>query len=104
MLLKNEGRIEALFFLYFIALLTQALIERQIRTTMKDSGIEELAVYPEDRQCRAPTCEQILRIFSTVEKHALLRKGTVVQTFAPKLTPVQKEVLKLLSVPKILYA
>jgi len=103
-LLKNEGRIEALFFLYFIALLTQALIERQIRTTMKDSGIEELAVYPEDRQCRAPTCEQILRIFSTVEKHALLRKGTVVQTFAPKLTPVQKEVLKLLSVPKILYA
>ena len=30
-LLKNEGRIEALFTLYFLALLVQALIERELR-------------------------------------------------------------------------
>jgi hypothetical protein len=30
-LLKNEGRIEALFTLYFLALLVQAIIERELR-------------------------------------------------------------------------
>ena len=30
-LLKNEGRIEALFFVYFLALLVQAIIERELR-------------------------------------------------------------------------
>ena len=34
-LLKNEGRIEALFFVYFLALLVQALIERELRRAMK---------------------------------------------------------------------
>ena len=33
--LKNEGRIEALFTLYFLALLVQALIERELRLAMK---------------------------------------------------------------------
>ena len=33
--LKNEGRIEALFFLYFLGLLVQALIERELRIAMK---------------------------------------------------------------------
>ena len=32
--LKNEGRIEALFTLYFLALLVQALIERELRQAM----------------------------------------------------------------------
>ena len=34
-LLKNEGRIEALFFVYFLALLVQALIERELRAARK---------------------------------------------------------------------
>ena len=33
--LKDEGRIEALFTLYFLALLVQALIERELRLAMK---------------------------------------------------------------------
>ena len=38
MFLKNEGRIEALFFLYLLALLVQALIERQVRLEMEKEG------------------------------------------------------------------
>ena len=45
-LLKNEGRIEALFTLYFLVLLVQALIERELRLAMKREGIEELLLYP----------------------------------------------------------
>jgi transposase len=33
--LKDEGRIEALLLLYFLALLVQAFIERQVRAAMK---------------------------------------------------------------------
>jgi transposase len=65
--LKDEGRIEALFTLYFLALLVQALIERELRLAMKREHIDELPLCPEQRQCRRPTTEQNLRLFSLVE-------------------------------------
>ena len=37
--LNNPARIEALLFLYFIALLVHALIEREVRRTMETRGI-----------------------------------------------------------------
>ena len=55
--LKDEGRIEALFTLYAIALLVQALIERELRQAMARQGIDELPIYPEQRQCEHPTTE-----------------------------------------------
>ncbi|MGT2455355.1 hypothetical protein ACU4GI_19755 [Cupriavidus basilensis] len=70
--LKDEGRIEALFTLYFLALLVQALIERELRLAMKREHIDELPLYPEQRQCRRPTTEQILRLFSLAERHKLI--------------------------------
>jgi hypothetical protein len=42
-LLHNEERIEALFFLYFLALLVQGLIERELRRAMQREGIGKLA-------------------------------------------------------------
>jgi hypothetical protein len=44
-LLKNEGRNEALFFVYFLALLVQAIIERELRLAMQRDGVEMLALY-----------------------------------------------------------
>ena len=98
--LKNEGRIEALFTLYFLALLVQALIERELRLAMKRSRIEELPLYPEQRQCRRPTTEQVLRLFSLAERHTLLRAGHTVQVFYPELTDLQCQLLTLLGVPQ----
>jgi transposase len=63
--LKNEGRIEALFTLYFLALLVQAIIERELRLAMKRENIAELPLYPEQRDCARPTTEQILRLLSS---------------------------------------
>jgi transposase len=101
--LKNEGRIEALFFLYFLSLLVQALIEREIRLAMESEGIEELPLYPEDRPNRRPTAEQILRLFSLMERHSLLEEDREIQVFDPELTSLQKEVLRLLNVPETAY-
>jgi hypothetical protein len=49
-LLKNEGRVEALFFVYFLVLLVQALIERELRRAMQRQGVESLPLYPENAQ------------------------------------------------------
>lgn len=96
--LKDAGRIEALFTLYFLALLVQSLIERELRLAMKRDGIEELPLYPEQRQCARPTTEQILRLFSLAERHRLIQDGRTAQVFEAELTALQREVLRLLGV------
>jgi hypothetical protein len=75
MWLKNEGRIEALLFLYFVVLLVQALIEREIRQAMKTHGIESLPLYPEERECRAPSTQAIFLAFQGLQHHRLCRHG-----------------------------
>jgi transposase len=97
-LLKNEGRIEALFTLYFLALLVQAIIERELRLAMKRENIAELPLYPEQRDCARPTTEQILRLFSLAERHQLMQDGKTLQIFDVQLTELQHHVLALLGV------
>jgi transposase len=98
--LKDEGRIEALFTLYFLALLIQALIERELRLAMTRQSIDELPLYPEQRQCAHPTTEQVLRLFSLTQRHQLIdRDGQSSQTFDAELTSLQLQVLALLGVP-----
>jgi transposase len=98
--LKNPQRIEALFTLYFLALLVQALIERELRLAMKRERLKELPLYPEQRSCKRPTTEQILRLFSLAERHTLIRGNRVAQLFPTELTALQHQVLNLLGVPE----
>jgi transposase len=97
-LLKNEGRIEALFTLYFLALLVQAIIERELRLAMKREKIDELPLYPEQRDCARPTTEQVLRLFSLAQRHQLMQDGKTMQIFDVQLTELQRQVLTLLGV------
>lgn len=103
-LLKNPGRVEALFTLYFLALLVQALIERELRRAMQRERIPQLPIYPEQRLCTRPTTEQVLRLFSLAERHTLLRGSRSVQVFYPELTELQQQVLDLLGVPRRVFA
>jgi len=96
--LKDEGRIEALFILYFLALLVQALIERELCLAVKREHIDELPLYPEQRQCSRPTTEQILRMFSLAARHKLIEGAHTVQVFDVLLTDLQRQVLTLLGV------
>ena len=101
--LKNEGRIEALFTLYFFALLAQALIARELRAAMQRENLAELPIYPEQRLCRRPTTEQVLRLFSLAQRHRLTRAGETVQVFDVELTDLQRQVLALVGVPQAVY-
>jgi len=96
--LKSESRIEAFFFLYFLALLLQALAERQIREAMRRAGIPELPLYPEERECRRPTFLQILRLFALAQRSVLRKNDAVAQVFQPSLSELQRQVLSLLGV------
>ena len=97
--LKDEGRIEALFTLYFLALLVQALIERELRLAMARQKIDELPLYAEQRQCAHPTTEQVLRLFSHAQRQTLTtNSGQTVQVFDAELTDLQRQLLGLLGV------
>lgn len=101
--LKNETRVEALFFVYFLALLVQALLERELRRGMKEHDVAELPLYPEERTCQRPTAEQIFRLFSLASRSSLLLEGEEVRVFDTKLTALQRQVLRLTGVPASAY-
>ncbi|MEX2620742.1 MAG: hypothetical protein WD250_11045, partial [Egibacteraceae bacterium] len=104
MFLKDPARIEALLCCHFIAMLTQALLERDIRNAMPANGLRELSVYPEDRGCKAPTAARVLEAFNGLARHHLLdRDGRHVQTFHPELTDLQRQILDLLNIPASAY-
>ena len=97
-LLKNEGRIQALFFIYFLALLIQSLIERELRRAMAKDEILDLPLYPEERKTRHPTAEQVFRLFSHTQRHVLVENDSQTHTFEPELTDLQRRILGLLAV------
>jgi transposase len=103
-LLKNEARIEAFFLVFFLALLTQALIERQLRRAMQASGIDELPLYPEERMTKRPTADQIFRLFSHAQRHTLSEHGNVLRTFHPEMTSLQRQILDLIEVPMSVFS
>ena len=66
-LLKNVDREEALHFVYFLALLVEALIEREVRRGMERKGLGSIPLYPEGRPCPAPTTDKVLEVFAELE-------------------------------------
>jgi hypothetical protein len=102
-LLHNPARIEALFCCQFLALLIAALIEREVRTGMARADLNNIALYPEFRDCAAPSTERILEIFAPLARHHLHRDGTPIQTFEPELTTQQLQLLELLGLPPSAY-
>lgn len=105
MWLRDPARIEGLLTCHFIAMLLSSLIERTIRQAMADTGLAQLSLYPEDRGCTAPTTARILEIFTGVARHELTdTDGTVLRTFHPELTDLQRQVLDLLDIPTSIYS
>jgi hypothetical protein len=100
--LKSISRIEAVLALHFIALLVYALLEQEVRRAMASRGITKLPLYPEDRDCRAPSADRILEIFAPLRRHRFCQDDRVVQRFDPELTGLQRTLLTLLGIsPKV---
>jgi transposase len=101
--LKDVSRIQALLCVYFLVLLIEALVERQLRQAMEREGLESLPLYPESRPCRRPTARRVIDLFDDIHRHTL-RKGSQTPTvFITELSRLQRRVLKLLGIPTTAY-
>lgn len=102
--LETAHRIEALLTYHFLAMLTEALLEREIRTSMKTRGLAGIPLYPELRNCPAPSAPRILEIFDDLARHQLINADEdIVQTFQPQLSDLQQQILDLLHIPANIY-
>jgi hypothetical protein len=61
--------------------------------------IKELPIYPEQRLCKRPATEQILRLSILAERSTLLHEAKEVQPFPPRLTYIQSQTFDLFGVP-----
>jgi transposase len=98
LLFKKIERIEANMFGFFIALVVQALIEREVRNKMKEQKIEKIRVYPEQREASHPTTSKILDRFDNICTYKIMENSQVVETFSDSLNEDQKLILSLLNI------
>jgi transposase len=99
--LKEASRIQALLCVYFLVLLTESLLERELRRAMKRAAIASLPLYPEGRKCRRPTARRLIDLFDDVQRHTLQvgRRPPVV--FTTQLSRLQRRLLSLLGLTKV---
>ena len=71
----------------------------------KATGAAVIPLYPEDRDCAAPSASRVLEIFNNVARHHLKDKtGNTVQIFKPALTPLQRQLHDLHDIEPTIYA
>jgi hypothetical protein len=70
---------------------------------MNENHLQQIPLYPEARECSAPTAERVFEIFGHLQTHTLLREGRKIRTFQPHLTQLQRELLELLGVSPLSY-
>jgi len=101
--LKSVTRIQGLLAVYFFVLIVQTLLERELRQAMKHEKIESLPLYPEGRACRRPTTRKIVDLFDGVQRHELGLPNCEPEVMLTQLSPLQKQILKLLRVSATSY-
>jgi transposase len=102
--LKKPKRVLALVDIIVLSLIVATVMERDLRRAMKRNKIDSLPVYPEQRECKHPTAQSIIRVFNDVEKFRVASKNSQVEEyFPPALSDLQKQILDLLEVPQSIF-
>lgn len=96
MFLKNPERIAGLLYILIWALMVLALMERQVRRSLKGQPLYGL--YPENRPSPAPTGPALLDCFRTLCIVIVIDHGSTTRRLAQP-TEIQRELLRLLGVP-----
>jgi transposase len=97
--LKGEKRIEAVMFLYFVALMIVSLIERSIRMNMKKAMIEKLPILPQGMNTKKPTWNNIRYFFRNIHLALILKGNIPIQASVQGFNDLHKKVNKLIEVP-----
>lgn len=91
--LKRPDRIEALVFLVMLAALIFALLERQVRRHVAQTGQVIDGLMPEKRDTLTPTGQRLLRAFATVSI-VQIDDGREVRFHLSEPTRVQRQILQ----------
>lgn len=94
--LKNVRRIIGLLGIYFLALMIQALFERELRRKLAASTEPSLPLYAEERRCKFPTTRRVLDVMEPIARHDIRLPDGSESTVVTTLTPVQRRLIKLL--------
>ena len=97
--LKSVSRIQGLLAVYFLALLVQTLLERELRQAMAEADIASLPLYPERRACARPTTARVLELFDPIQRHELTLPNGEEVVMVTELSRVHRKILKLLKLP-----
>ena len=103
-MLKSDYCIDALGFCLYTALLTHALIERELRQAMTAARITNLPLYHEDRACTSPTATRVLDLLDPLARTTIHHHNTLLAVQDPSLNPLQEQILGLLNTPTNPYA
>lgn len=101
--LKKSSRIEAITFLYFVALMVISLIEREVRKRMGEESIESLAILPQKMKTESPTWNNLRYLFRNVHLSEIYIKEQLIKRTLKGLLQIHLEVLRLLGVPSSAY-
>ncbi len=95
-LCKKTERVEAMMFVFFMALMLQAVIEREVRKSMKHDQIDSIPVYPEHRLAEHPTTAKIFDRFHDLSLYRLSDGARLIKQYQDELSTTHKKVLALL--------
>jgi transposase len=102
--LEKSSRIEAMTFLYFVALMVISLMERAIRKQMAEEGIEKLPILPEKMKTSRPTWNNLRYLFRGVHQSQIFLDGQLVKQTLKGLLDIHVETLRLLGVSPSAYS
>jgi hypothetical protein len=101
--LKKEKRIEAMLFMYFVALMIVSLIERKIRMNMTAAHIEKLPILPQGMNTKNPTWNNIRYFYRNVHCSQIIRNGVCIQAVTKGLGRLHEQINRLLEIPDSVY-
>ena len=101
--LKKEKRIEAMLFLYFVALMIVSLIERKIRMNMVKEKVENLPILPQGMNSKKPTWNNIRYFYRNVHYSQIIRDGICIQAVVKGLVILHELINRLLEIPEAVY-
>jgi transposase len=98
LLFQKIERVEANLFAFFVALILQALLEREVRAAMSTTGIPSLALYPEQRAAAHPTAHKVLSAFEDLSTYHICADSRVVEQYQDDFNDTQQTILALLNI------
>ena len=101
--LKTPRRIEAMLFLYFVALMVITLVERNLCKQMAKEKIAQLPILPQSMNTKKPTWNNLRYLFRNVHLSVLSSHGKTPRLILKGMTDLHARIIRMLGLPDRTY-